>query len=103
DSRILAVARNLSADGRDVVLVSKDMPMRVKAASVGVPADEYRAQLAVDSGWTGMVELEVGENDIGTLYSEERIDLPAAAGLPCPTGLRLIPAPGAPPRGVRAR
>ena len=46
DSRILAVARNLSADGRDVVLVSKDMPMRVKAASVGIPADEYRAQLA---------------------------------------------------------
>jgi PhoH-like ATPase len=90
DSRILAVARNLSADGRDVVLVSKDMPMRVKAASVGVPADEYRAQLAVDSGWTGMVELEVGGDDIGTLYSEERIDLPAAAGLPCHTGLRLI-------------
>jgi PhoH-like ATPase len=90
DSRILAVARNLSADGRDVVLVSKDMPMRVKAASVGIPADEYRAQLAVDSGWTGMVELEVGEADIGTLYSEERIELPAAAGLPCHTGLRLL-------------
>ena len=94
DSRILAVARNLSADGRDVVLVSKDMPMRVKAASVGIPADEYRAQLAVDSGWTGMVELEVGENDIGTLYSDERIDLPAAAALPCHTGLRLLSARG---------
>jgi PhoH-like ATPase len=90
DSRILAVARNLSADGRDVVLVSKDMPLRVKAASVGIPADEYRAQLAVDSGWTGMVELEVGEDEIGTLYSDERIDLPAAADLPCHTGLRLL-------------
>jgi len=94
DSRILAVARNLSADGRDVVLVSKDMPMRVKAASVGIPADEYRAQLPVDSGWTGMVELDVGEDDIGTLYSDERIDLPAAAGLPCHTGLRLLSARG---------
>jgi PhoH-like ATPase len=90
DSRILAVARNLSADGRDVVLVSKDMPMRVKAAAVGIPSDEYRAQLAVDSGWTGMVELEVGEDDIGSLYSDERIDLPAAADLPCHTGLRLL-------------
>ncbi len=68
--------------------------MRVKAASVGIPADEYRAQLAVDSGWTGMVELEVGETDIGTLYSDERIDLPAAAGLPCHTGLRLLSARG---------
>jgi len=68
--------------------------MRVKAASVGVPADEYRAQLAVDSGWTGMVELEVGEDDIGTLYSAERIELAAAADLPCHTGLRLISARG---------
>ena len=90
DARILAVARNLSADGRDVVLVSKDMPLRVKAASVGIAADEYRAQLAVDSGWTGMVELELTADELGRLYSDERIELPAAAGLPCHTGLRLL-------------
>jgi PhoH-like ATPase len=90
DARILAVARNLSADGRDVVLVTKDMPLRVKAASVGIAADEYRAQLAVDSGWTGMVELDIGEDEIGRLYADERIELPAAAGLPCHTGLRLL-------------
>ena len=41
-----------------------------------------------------MVELDVGEDDIGTLYSDERIDLPAAAGLPCHTGLRLLSARG---------
>ncbi|HMC70199.1 MAG TPA: PIN domain-containing protein, partial [Mycobacteriales bacterium] len=28
DSRLLAVARNLAAEGADVVLVSKDMPLR---------------------------------------------------------------------------
>jgi PhoH-like ATPase len=94
DARILAVARTLAADGRDVVLVTKDMPLRVKAASVGVAAEEYRAQLAVDSGWTGMVELEVGEDDVGRLYSDERIELPAASGLPCHTGLRLLSARG---------
>ena len=43
DTRILAVARNLAAEGRDVVLVSKDLPMRVKASAVGLEADEYRA------------------------------------------------------------
>ncbi len=59
DTRILAVARNLAADGRDVVLVSKDLPMRVKASAVGITAEEYRAELAVESGWTGMVELDV--------------------------------------------
>ena len=38
DSRILAVALNLSNDGLDVVVVSKDLPLRVKAASIGLAA-----------------------------------------------------------------
>jgi PhoH-like ATPase len=90
DTRILAVALNLAAEGHDVVLVSKDMPLRVKAASVGIASDEYRAQLAVDVGWTGMVELKVGPDDIDRLYSQDRIELPAAAKLPCHTGLVLL-------------
>ena len=53
DSRILAVALNYAAEGRDVTLVTKDLPMRVKAASVGLRAEEYRAELAVSTGWTG--------------------------------------------------
>src|SRR5439155_26527711 len=39
DSRILSVARNLAAEGRDVTLVSKDLPMRVKAAAAGLDAE----------------------------------------------------------------
>jgi PhoH-like ATPase len=89
DARILAVALHLARDGEDVVLVTKDMPLRVKAAAVGVTSDEYRAQLAVDVGWTGMVELEVGAEDIDALYAEDRIELAAAAELPCHTGLVL--------------
>ena len=54
DCRILAVAKNLSDEGHDVTLVSKDLPMRVKASAVGLAAEEYRHELAVDSGWTGM-------------------------------------------------
>jgi len=90
DARILAVARNLSADGRDVVLVTKDLPLRVKAASVGIAADEYRAQQAVDSGWTGMVELEVSAADLDRLYAAERATLTGAEDLPCHTGLVLL-------------
>ena len=59
DSRILAVALNYRAEGRDVVLVTKDMPLRVKAGSVGLAAEEYKHELARDTGWTGMVELEL--------------------------------------------
>ena len=39
DSRILAVAKNLANEGRDVTVVSKDLPMRVKASAMGLLAD----------------------------------------------------------------
>ena len=90
DTRILAVARNLQADGRPVVLVSKDLPMRVKASSVGLPAEEYRAELVVESGYTGMTEVDVHVDDIDRLYDDQVIDLEAAADLPCHTGLVLL-------------
>ena len=62
DSRILAIARNLMAENREVVLVTKDLPLRVKASSVGVQSEEYRAELAISSGWTGMVEANVSSS-----------------------------------------
>jgi PhoH-like ATPase len=83
------VACNLAAEGEDVVLVSKDLPMRVKAASVGLAAQEYRAELPVDSGWTGMTELEVSTGDIEQLYESGTLDCDAARDLPCHTGLAL--------------
>lgn len=89
DARILSVALNLAIEGRPVTLVSKDLPLRVKAASVGLTADEYRHGQASDPTWTGMAELAVGEEELGRLYAGERVDLPEAAGLPCHTGLIL--------------
>lgn len=90
DSRILACALNLADEGRDVVLVSKDTPLRVKAGAVGLPADEYRAQNVVSSGWSGMAELGVGQAEIDTLFSAGVIDLDHARDLPCHTGVRLL-------------
>ncbi len=90
DTRILSVARSLAADGEQVVLVSKDLPLRVKAAAIGLTAQEYRAELPADSGWTGMRELDVTAADIGELYETGRLDCAAARELPCHTGLVLI-------------
>ncbi len=90
DSRILAVARALSAEGRDVVVVSKDLPMRVKASAVGLTADEYLAELPTTSGWTGMDEFEVDVDTIDLLYDEELVDIEEARELPCHTGLVLV-------------
>ncbi|MBC7639334.1 MAG: PhoH family protein [Rhodoferax sp.] len=90
DTRILAVAKNLSLEGDVVTVVSKDLPMRVKASAVGLLAEEYQAELAVDSGWTGMVELDVTADDVAELYDTGRLDLGPARQLPCHTGIVLV-------------
>lgn len=90
DSRILAVARNLQAEGYDVTVVSKDLPLRIKASSVGLLAEEYRAELAItDSGWTGMTELSLSGEQVDLLFTEETLYVPEAAELPVHTGLVL--------------
>ena len=94
DTRILSVALNLSAEGADVTLVSKDLPMRVKASSVGLVAEEYRAELAIETGYTGLSELEVSPHDLDALYDEGLIDLSAARDLPCHSGLVLLSSRG---------
>ena len=89
DSRILAIAKNLMTDGRDVVLVTKDLPLRVKASSVGVEAEEYLAELVSSSGWTGIEELTVGSNVIDDLYASDFADHEAAHSMPIHTGVVL--------------
>jgi PhoH-like ATPase len=90
DSRILAVALNYATEGREVTLVSKDLPMRVKASSVGLRAEEYRAELAVESEWTGMAELDVDADQLDRFYERGVLELPAARDLPCHTGVVLL-------------
>ena len=87
DSRILAVASNLANDGLDVVVVSKDLPLRVKAASIGLAAEEYRAELAVDSGYTGIAELQVSGEQMSDLYEKEEIRSSQLDGVPINTGV----------------
>ncbi|MGW1790828.1 PhoH family protein [Streptomyces tubercidicus] len=90
DSRILAVARNLQAEGYDVTVVSKDLPLRIKASSVGLLAEEYRAELAItDSGWTGMAELTISAEQIDDLFAAETAHVPEVSELPVHTGLVL--------------
>jgi len=87
DSRILAVASNLAHDGLAVTVVSKDLPMRVKAASIGLTAEEYRAELAPDSGWMGISEVRMSAEEMQKLYDEEIIKTSVADDLPTNTSL----------------
>jgi PhoH-like ATPase len=87
DSRILAVAQNLANDGLAVTVVSKDLPLRVKAASIGLAAEEYKAEQTPDSGWSGMSEIDLGSDQMAKLYDDEKLSARAVGDLPINTGL----------------
>ena len=89
DSRILAISKNLMSDGKDVILVTKDLPLRVKASSVGVEAQEYLAELVSNSGWTGIEEVDVSHSLIDDLYASDYADHESAHQLPVHTGIVL--------------
>ena len=91
DSRILAVARNLADEGHDVCVISKDLPMRVKASALGLDAEEYRAEWIGDDEheWSGMVELDVDDELVSRLYADEDVRVPGSEGLPSGAGLIL--------------
>ncbi len=89
DGRILAVARNLAAEGRSVVLVTKDLPLRLRASLIGLDADEYRNEQAAENGWTGLAELSVDSATIDLLYNAGTADVAGARDLPCHTGVVL--------------
>jgi PhoH-like ATPase len=87
DSRILACAFNLSNEGFDVTVVSKDLPMRVKSAALGMKAEEYRHELARDNAYTGVADIALSADEMSTLYDSEFISHPDAAALPVNTSL----------------
>ena len=94
DSRILAVAFNLANEGNDVTVVSQDLPMRVKVAALGMRAEEYRNNMAVDSGWTGVSELPISPDDMAKFYDEEVLKTKEVKDMPANTGLVVTSARG---------
>ncbi|CAB4544465.1 MAG: PhoH family protein [Rhodoluna sp.] len=89
DSRILAVAMNLSNEGNNVTVVSQDLPLRVKVASLGMYAEEYRNNMAVDSGWTGQADLKITSEQMNDLYENDTVVVEETKGWPVNTGLVL--------------
>ncbi|AGF72004.1 PhoH family protein [Corynebacterium halotolerans] len=98
DHRILACALNLHNEGSDTVLVTKDVPLRVKAGAIGLAADEYHAQDVVLTGYTGMATVRTDSSVIDALFRDGETELPAdaatdtgveAADLPVHCGVTL--------------
>lgn len=92
DTAILSVAATLSSSGQKVVLVSKDLPMRLLASTaVNIVAEDYRADILPDSGYTGLIQVQVTKEVLDSLYenktlrissvSEELKDIPVHTGV----------------------
>ena len=91
DTRILAVAQNLASEGFDVTVVSKDLPMRVKAAAIGLGAEEYRHEQASNASYSGVVEIRIDEAEMSTLWDEEKLDnVEAITGEPLGSGVVIV-------------
>ncbi len=89
DHRILAVARNLADGGAEAVLVSKDLPLRLKASVVDIPAEEYRHEMVDPDGWSGLVEVEVDGSVVDALYHDRVVDAGGVADVSVNAGLVL--------------
>lgn len=83
DNRILAVAKNLSIQeqlkekGKQVILVSKDTLVRVKADAIGLLAEDYLNDRVVDFDqiYSGLVELHIDQELMKNFYDQGELVL----------------------------
>jgi PhoH-like ATPase len=83
DNRILAVAKNLSLEeetkenGRQVILVSKDTLVRVKADALGLQAEDFLSDRVVDVSdiYSGFIEIYIPKELLDQFYEKGEIPL----------------------------
>ncbi len=73
DHRILTACMQIP----DAVLVTRDAALRIKAAQLGVPVQDYRADtVSVDESYTGVVEIETDPAVVDRLYTDGKTAVP---------------------------
>lgn len=90
DNRILAVAKNLSLEeatkphGRPVILVSKDVLVRVKADAIGLQAEDFLSDRVlqnedIDNGYH---ELYIPTEQLNTFYKQNQLQIKEVINAP---------------------
>jgi len=79
DNRILATAWSLDSKGdSQVILVTKDANLRIKAGSIGIEAEEYKNErVEIEELYTGQIDLEVSSEIIDRYYADKALSLGA--------------------------
>ncbi|MBN1850650.1 MAG: PhoH family protein [Deltaproteobacteria bacterium] len=72
DNRILALAHNLANGNNRVVLVSKDLNLRIKADVMGISAEDYVTdKVNYDDLYTGYREIYLSSEELDRFYENE--------------------------------
>ena len=77
DNKIIFCALKLKEQKRNVVLVTRDISMRIKADSLGVKSENYcrdKANVNRRGAYTGVSVIEVKDKDIAKFYSNGLVD-----------------------------
>jgi PhoH-like ATPase len=78
DHRILSTCLELHAGGIRAVLVTKDAALRIKGAQLGVPVQDYRADVvAVDESYSGVAEVMADAATVDRIYADGKAVLEA--------------------------
>lgn len=77
DNRILTVCFNLAAeDQRPVILVTKDIAMRVKADTIGVlTQDYYNDKVVLPSSAEEVIKMEINDEQVNEVYQKGCLEL----------------------------
>lgn len=78
DNKIISVAFKLKLDGKNPILVSKDIALRIKCDALGIRAIDYTKKNGAGkaTGYDGVVTVEVEPDDISNLYANGHLEIP---------------------------
>ena len=79
DNKIMAVALRLKLAGHDIVVMSRDLNMRVKCDSFGIACEDYQPQQIIkstDKLFDGAMTLSVSADLIDRFYEDQETLLP---------------------------
>ncbi len=77
DNEILSCAQYLKKQGENVVFISKDINLRIKAEALGLETQDYeREKVDVEDLYKGWRELTVGGDSIDKFYKDKRLEAP---------------------------
>jgi len=78
DNEILSCAQYLKKSGENVVFISKDINLRIKAESLGLETQDYeKEKVDVEDLYKGWRELTVAGDQIDKFYKDKRLEPPA--------------------------